>query len=1052
MRYNNVYSIGQLERTTQNRIIKLFREKLGYRYLGHWEEREENSNIEEPLLREFLQKRYSNHLIDKALYEVDKSLTHHGKNLFEANKAFYTMLRYGVNVLPVMGENKQTIWLIDWKHVENNDFAIAEEVTVNGQHKKRPDIVLYINGIALGVIELKRSTVSVTEGIRQNLDNQKHLFIQSFFNTIQLVMAGNNHQGLYYATTETPEKFFQRWKDVAEQDHKAGEHLLQLSEWVRRLAGTLEYRLDKNIAQMLHKERLLELIHDFVIFDHGIKKLPRHNQYFGVKAAQQHVRNREGGIIWHTQGSGKSLTMVWLAKWIRENIQDARVLLITDRTELDEQIEKVFKGVNEQLYRATSGEKLVSSLNSISPWLMCSLVHKFGGKEEVGEKEMQAYIDELRAKLPADFKAKGNFFVFVDECHRTQSGKLHEGMKALLPEATFIGFTGTPLLKKDKQTSMEVFGKYIHTYKFDEAVQDQVVLDLRYEARDVEQDISSHEAIDDWFDTKTKGLTDYAKTELKSRWGTIKKVFSAKSRLEKIVMDIMVDMNKKDRLANGRGNAMLVSESVYNACRYFQLFQDAGLKKCAVVTSYTPNHSDIKGEETGEGLTEKLLKYDVYKKMIADYFNIPENKAQNKAEDFEKEVKKKFVEEPGQMKLLIVVDKLLTGFDAPPATYLYIDKSMRDHGLFQAICRVNRLDNEDKEYGYIIDYKDLFKSLDQSITDYTSGAFDAYEKEDVAGLLEDRLTKARERLEDALEAVKALCEPVEPPKESLQYQRYFCGNTELKTDVKETEARRHAMYKAVAKLVRAFANIADEMPEAGYKPANVDRIKAEVNFFQNMKDEVMLAADEKIDYKQYEPGMRQLIDFYLDAQNARKLTTLEDMSLIDLIVERGEDFQEEMPENIRKNKEAMAETIEHNLRKKIIEENPTNPAYFEKMSALLDEIIAMRKAQTKAYEAYLKQIIELSRLVSGKHSAASYPDTIKTPALKALYDNLEQKEELSLALDKAIRYTKKDAWRDNKFKTKEVRLIIEEKLNEQGMVTPDEVERILDIVKSQNEY
>ncbi|MEX2568546.1 MAG: HsdR family type I site-specific deoxyribonuclease, partial [Cyclobacteriaceae bacterium] len=633
-------SPGQIERITQNRIVKLFQEKLGYRYLGNWEDREGNSNVEEKLLRDFLQQRYNDHLIDKAFYEINKVLDHQPHKLYETNKAFYGLLRYGVNVLPDIGENKETIWLIDWENMENNDFAIAEEVTVasiplSHSHKKRPDIVLYVNGIALGLIELKRSTVGVEEGIRQNLDNQKHLFIQPFYHTMQLVMAGNDHQGLYYGTTETTEKYFLRWKDVAEQDNVAGEHLLELSQSVRTLSDPLEYRLDRNIVQMLHKERLLELIHDFVVFDHGTKKLPRHNQYFGVKAAQGQLRKKEGGIIWHTQGSGKSLTMVWLAKWIRENIQDARVLIITDRTELDEQIEKVFTGVKEEVIRTTSGEDLVNRLNNISPWLMCSLVHKFGNKEDGSDKETQTYLEELKKNLPTDFKAKGDFYVFVDECHRSQSGKLHDGMKSLLPNATFVGFTGTPLLKKDKQSSLEVFGKYIHTYKFDEAVEDKVVLDLRYEARDVEQEISSHEAIDDWFDNKTKGLTDYAKAELKSRWGTIKKVFSARSRLEKIVMDIMVDMNKKERLANGRGNAMLVSESVYNACRYYQLFQDAGLKKCAVVTSYTPHHSDIKGEETGEGLTEKLLKYEVYRKMIARHYNISEDKAQNQAEAFE---------------------------------------------------------------------------------------------------------------------------------------------------------------------------------------------------------------------------------------------------------------------------------------------------------------------------------------------------------------------------------------------------------------------------------
>jgi len=293
-------------------------------------------------------------------------------------------------------------------------------------------------------------------------------------------------------------------------------------------------------------------------------------------------------------------------------------------------------------------------------------------------------------------------------------------MKAIMPNALFIGFTGTPLMKKDKQSSMEVFGSYIHTYKFNEAVADKVVLDLRYEARNVDQNIVSQEKIDQWFEVKTKGLTDVAKAQLKQRWGTIQKIFSSKSRLNKIASDIYFDMSTKDRLQNGRGNAILVASSIYEACKYYELFQDMGLKKCAIVTSYSPHIADIKGETVDpDRETENLEKYEIYQQMLGG----------KEAQTFEKDVKDKFIDEPAQMKLLIVVDKLLTGFDAPSATYLYIDKSMRDHGLFQAICRVNRLDDkdngEDKEYGFIVDYKDLFKSLEKAVGDYTTEAFDA---------------------------------------------------------------------------------------------------------------------------------------------------------------------------------------------------------------------------------------------------------------------------------------------------------------------------------------
>jgi len=447
--------------------------------------------------------------------------------------------------------------------------------------------------------------------------------------------------------------------------------------------SSVENPLDRSLLQLCNKPRFLELIHDFLVFDAGIKKTCRQNQYFGVRAAQEHVKRREGGIIWHTQGSGKSLTMVWLAKWIREHVKDARVLVITDRTELDEQIEKVFKGVNEEIVRTKSGADLIAKLNDTNPWLLCSLIHKFGGKDEdEREGDFAGYIEEVRRALPAGFQPKGDVFVFVDECHRTQTGDLHKAMKAILPNAMFIGFTGTPLLKVDKQTSIEVFGPYIHTYKFDEAVTDGVVLNLRYEARDIDQNITSPAKIDQWFEAKTKGLTDLAKAQLKQRWGTMQKVLSSQSRLEKIVADILLDMETKDRLQSGRGNAMLVSSSIYQACKFYELFDKTDLSgRCAIVTSYKPSPNDIKGEESGEGLTERLRQFDIYNKMLGG----------QDAEKFEKEAKKKFIDEPGQMKLLIVVDQLLTGFDAPSATYLYIDKQMRDHGLFQAICRVNRL-------------------------------------------------------------------------------------------------------------------------------------------------------------------------------------------------------------------------------------------------------------------------------------------------------------------------------------------------------------------------
>ena len=399
----------------------------------------------------------------------------------------YDLLRYGAKVARGVGEPHETVNFVDWDNLQANHFAVAEEVTVVGQHVKRPDIVLYVNGIAVVTLELKRSVVAVSEGIRQTIGNQQPDFIRSFFTTVQLVMAGNDVEGLRYAVIDTPEKYWMAWKE----------------------ASPIENPLDRSLSQLCAKDRLLEIVHDFTVFDKGIRKTCRHNQYFGVKAAQERVLRREGGIIWHTQGSGKSLIMVWLAKWLREHL-DARVLLITDRTELDEQIEGVFKGVHEAIYRTTSGADLFGTLNEEVQWLICSLVHKFrasgaGRNPSVAE---EAFIRELMAAVPKDFAPKGNIFVFVDEAHRTQSGVMHGAMKKLLPGAMFIGFTGTPLLKTDKKTTLEKFGGFIHTYKYDEAVADGVVLDLRYEARSIDQHLTSPAQVDKWFDAKTKGMTD----------------------------------------------------------------------------------------------------------------------------------------------------------------------------------------------------------------------------------------------------------------------------------------------------------------------------------------------------------------------------------------------------------------------------------------------------------------------------------------------------------------------------------------------------------------
>lgn len=1015
--------VGQRERATQNRIVALFRNQLNYEYLGNWEDRQDNSNIEEKEVRKYLSSRgYSDTLIARALDKIRNTANNYSESLYTNNQNVYKLLRYGIGVVENAGENNQQVQLIDWKNPEKNNFAIAEEVTIQGNREKRPDIVLYVNGIAIGVLELKRSTVSVGDGIRQNIVNQQKEFIQSFFSTIQFVFAGNDTEGLRYGTILTPEKYYLKWKEDEQDDS-----ILQL---------------DKYLIKMCDKKRFLEILYDFVLFDGGRKKLPRTHQYFGIKAAQDFVRKREGGIIWHTQGSGKSLIMVWLAKWILENNPNARVVILTDRIELDKQIERVFHEAGEtDIKRTTSGRDLMEQLNNPLPRLLCSLIHKFGARDV---DNFNAYIKELES---GPSNTVGELFVFVDECHRSESGKMHKVMKAILKNAVFIGFTGTPLLKKDKQTSQQVFGRYIHTYKFNEAVCDGVVLDLMYEARDIDTKLSSEEKVDAWFEAKTKGLNDFQKYELKKKWGTMQQVLSSKSRLEKIVNDVVLDFSIKPRLNSEFGNAILIAGSIYEATRYFEMFQNTPLKgKSALITSYNPATKDITTEGTGENTeTEKEYVYKIYSELLKDINPEP---GKSKSETYEDKARTKFIKEPVNMKLLIVVDKLLVGFDAPPCTYLYIDKKMQDHGLFQAICRVNRLDSEDKDFGYIVDYKDLFTKLEGAYSVYASELdCESFEKSDIDILLKDRLAKGKERLDNALEAIALVCEPVLPPKDSMAHIRYFCGNPENKQDLKDSEMKRTVLYKHTVGLIRSYANIADEMSEAGYSPDEIQAIKSKVDKYLKLREEIRMASGEKLDMKTYEADMRHLIDTYIQADDSRRIDPFGNQSLLDIMIKSGiADAIKNLPDGIRSSKEAVAETIENNVRVKIIKDHLIDPAYFDEMSKLLSEIVRERKAGAIKYEEYLKRISELAKRVANL-TRDDLPAGIQTNAQRALYHNLANNEKLAGMVDAAVYSSRRADWRGNIPSENLIKAAIYE-------VLPDktEVERIFQIIKQQNEY
>lgn len=1031
--------IGEPERSVQNRLLALFKEKLKYEYLGNYEYRTCNRNIERKLLFDYLMstKKWSVDEAKRAIAILEKEAYCTPQNMQEKNEKVYSLLRYGVNVSPDVGAKKITVNLIDWEHPDKNQFYIAEEVTINSStpdsFTKRPDLVIYVNGIALAVIELKRSKVSVHDGIRQTIGNQQENFIRPFFSTVQLLFAGNDSQGLYYGVIDTPEKFWLRWKEPD---------------------ASIPNELDRSVTQWFNKERLLEMIHDFLVFDAGVKKVCRPNQYFAVKAAQPRCEKKEGGVIWEAQGSGKSLIMVWLAEWIHENIDNSRVVIITDREELDEQISDGFKDTGETIARAKSGAGLIGMLNEEAPWLLCTLIHKFGKKNVEGKGDMagvkseiplEKYLEEIVAQLPQGFKAKGNIFVFIDECHRTQGGYLHEAMKTIMgKDVMMIGFTGTPLLHTQKKDTWQTFGPLIHAYRFNEAVEDGVILDLRYESRKVDQFLGNKDKIDAWFEKKTKGLNKVAAARLKGRWATMQNIFSSRQRIDAVVGDICLDMDTTPMLVNRRGNAILVADSIYQACRYWDAFQKTALKgHCAVITSFEAKADDINMASSGENESEDEYKYRIYKEMTDGHKSVSA---------FEAYAKKEFIDHPKNMRLLIVVDKLLTGFDAPSACVLYIDKHMENHNLFQAICRVNRVDGEDKEYGYIVDYQNLFECISGAIGDYTSdgAALSGYDKEDIEGYIKEKNKACRKDLEEAKEQVEVLLALVHPQTRE-GFFRYFvyddnAPEEEMDKQLDDNAEKRSKLYKYVRRYLNCYANLANSLEDMGYSEAERKEYAECARKYDALKREIELRSNDHIDMRRYEPDMRQVLDLYVKAEDSEVIAKLDDTSFLDIVAAQNEEQINDLPDELKDEYgRASAETVEANLREVIRKDSPFNPAYYGKLSIILQELIDKRKKEMLDYEEYMKELIELVKKARGK-SANSYPESIKTPGMRALYDNLGQDEDLAVRTHEVIKENALVGFRDNRLKQRKLIRALAKLLGDEM------AQKIYDIIKLHDEY
>lgn len=975
------------ERKTQDRVVKLFTDTLGYRYLDKWDQREDNSAIEEDLLRANLGARgYSDRQINAAVRQLEIAADSSNAKLYEFNMRTYRLLRYGAKVQTEIGKAHETVHFVDWDNAEKNDFALAEEVTLKGEgYQRRPDIVLYLNGLAVAVMELKRGSVEVADGVRQLITNQEEIFNKGFFSTAQLLLAGNDSQGLRYGTTGTPEQFFAQWKDedTPGEDEEEGA------------------RLDRPLAQMCGKERLLDLIRNFVIFDGGRKKIPRPHQFLGVKAAQERIRKREGGVIWHTQGSGKSIMMVLIARWLLEYDPDARILIVTDRDELDKQIESVMKktgvvGEDAPSPRVNSRAEFAEKLGMATSRLMCALIHKF-------------VTDGIGDEPPV---TAGNFYVFVDECHRTQGGDMHKQMKRWLEGAIFVGFTGTPLLKKDKPLTRDIFGTYIDTYKFKDGVRDGVILDLKYEARDVPQRITSQDGIDKWFAHATRNLNNFQKAVVRRNWATMQELMSAEERKRRIIASIIDDFALKPRLNEHRGTAILVAASIYDACHYFRLFKSIPFgAHCGIVTSYQPNHNDISREPRD---SDERYKFDTYTEhVLADG---------QSTKQYEDEAKRLFIEEPANMKLLIVVNKLLTGFDAPSCTYIYLDNELHDHNLFQAICRTNRLDGDDKTYGHIVDFNKLIGEVREVVKVYNDDDLDL---DDGGGevSLKDWLKESKKKLDDARESLHYVCEPVQQPRKTEQFLQYFCGDANDAGALKQTEEKRVTFYKAVAAFVRAFAHIAQDIDKVGYSKAEAELIRREADAYGEIRNAVKTFSGETLDIKPFEADMRHLLNTYVQADPAVSLGGLNQVPLTEFIVmvDTGGDAVRETAEKYKlPDNKAVAEAVINNIRKTIIRYELADPRFYRKMSKLLADLIAQSRESAEEYKEFMRKAQELMKQLAGEQSEADIPaPLLGNKEAAVIHNNLPEKYrgdervKLALDIDRAMRENAPANWREH---------------------------------------
>ena len=860
--------------------------------------------------------------IERAMEELDEPLT---DGLVRTSEKIYDALLLGKSYPETVGGGKSlsfNLKYIDWEHLENNLFHVTEEFAVDSldkQHNARPDIVLFINGIPFAVIECKAPHIPVEQAVEQMIRNQQADYIPQLFKYAQIVMATNKN-AVKYATAGTPKKFWSVWKEQDTAFLDSG-----LAQFV---ADRVPTEQDRNIISLFRQERLTELTRYFVLFDANVKKICRYQQYFAIReimktVAQQDSRgNRQGGVIWHTQGSGKSLTMVMLAKYILMVLADCnpRVVIVTDRKELDGQIAATFSHTRLNPARATSGRHLVELVTSGKADVVTTIINKFNTAERLAARNTSRDV-----------------FVLIDESHRSNYGSMAAKMRTVFPNACYIGFTGTPLMKREKNT-LTKFGKLIHKYTIQDGVEDGAIVPLIYEGRFVEQKVDE-ENIDMWFQQTTKRLTDPQKEDLRRKWSSIRRLTSTDARIKRIALDINNHfiLGFKDT----GFKAMLATNYKRDAIRYLKCFEQFGDLNCAVAISPPDMRESV--DDIDEGTDHEVIEY--WEKMMKQYGD---------ADTYEEAMKNKFCD--GEIDILIVCSKLLTGFDAPICQVLYIDKELKEHGLLQAIARTNRL-HDGKEYGLIVDYRGLIQKLDAAMDMYSGAGLENFESGDLRGVVIDvlealgQLRTAYTNLIDIFTDIKDL------------------DDTEAVEVALADEKRREQFYNLLCAFGRAL-NLALNSEQVYAALPGEERKKYQdcFVFFSKVRRSVKIRYCDAIDNSEYEPLMQNLLDTHLSVAGLKQIT-----SPVDIL--NKDDFEQELEE--LGSLHAKADAITSRLSKSISAKYEENPAYYDSFSKRIKDALDQYKEKVISeaeYLAKMRSILEDYR--SGK-SSVSYPERIK---------------------------------------------------------------------------